>query len=397
MARDALDDLVDRIGPERPDLLAPRLIAFLQDEERGPVPRGKAARLLGELTDEAAIPHLVDALEDLDWFVREGAIAGLVAQNAVDHVHAIVKAAPDDASSRFPALVSQLGAAVVGPLVEALGDHDRNVAAAETLGTIGEAALPALIEVLRDGTVIQRSFATDALAKIGGPAAIRALHVALGDEDDDVRGGAIYALGKIGGPDVVGPLIEALEDDYWRMNRWVEDSIKFESNRREAAQALAALGDKRAIEPLKAKLTDWYSNQAIAKALSQLGWAPTNERESVQLWIAQRDWHRHLRDTWPKHRNVLLDDLTSRDPDATELWQSRTIENALFTFIAIGDAESLPLLTNVLEAKGDRLLAESYLNSGNSVLAEAATRWAAAHGYTIEKGDGVHPVSWGRF
>ena len=107
--------------------------------------------------------------------------------------------------------------AAVPALIEALKDEDSNVrgSAADALGKIGPAAVPALIEALRDDDSDVR-YTAAALARIGpaAEAAVPALIEALKHDDSIVRFNAAYALGKIGpaAEAAVPTLLEALKD-----------------------------------------------------------------------------------------------------------------------------------------------------------------------------------------
>jgi len=69
--------------------------------------------------------------------------------------------------------------------------------AIKTLSEIGEPAIPALITALKDKSWLVRSFAVEALGKIGGSKAVPALIDALNDEDEDVRNMAAWELCSI--------------------------------------------------------------------------------------------------------------------------------------------------------------------------------------------------------
>jgi HEAT repeat protein len=88
----------------------------------------------------------------------------------------------------------------VSQWVEALKDKRLRFGAANALVRIGPAAVPALIEALKDKDRNVRRAAALALGKIG-PAtkdAVPALIEALKDKESYVRSAAAWALGKIG-------------------------------------------------------------------------------------------------------------------------------------------------------------------------------------------------------
>jgi len=69
----------------------------------------------------------------------------------------------------------------------------------------------------------------------------------------------------------------------------------------------------------------------------------------------------------------------------------------LFVAVKLGIAGSEEKLVEVLEAFGDKSMAEDYLNSGSSKLYEGGRAWAQRRGYRVDTGIGSHRVSWGRF
>jgi NADH dehydrogenase len=117
--------------------------------------------------------------------------------------------------------LNRLGQAAVPELIQALNDDDWQVRhqAALVLGAIGpeaKAAVPALIAALDDDDKYFRSHAATALGKIGpeARAAVPALIEALKDRDEDVRRAAAAALGEIGpeARQAVAALVELLRD-----------------------------------------------------------------------------------------------------------------------------------------------------------------------------------------
>lgn len=69
----------------------------------------------------------------------------------------------------------------------------------------------------------------------------------------------------------------------------------------------------------------------------------------------------------------------------------------LFLTVKLGIEGSEESLANALEDKGDKQMAEDYLNSGSEKLASAARSWAEKRGYSVEKGKGSQRVRWGGF
>ena len=70
---------------------------------------------------------------------------------------------------------------------------------------------------------------------------------------------------------------------------------------------------------------------------------------------------------------------------------------SLFLAVKLGIPGTEELLVSVLMSVGDEGMAEDYLNSGSSALADGAKRWAAQNGYSIKTGLGSHRAAWGEF
>jgi len=92
---------------------------------------------------------------------------------------------------------------------------DLRETAMDSLGRIGQAAVPELVQSLQHPDPVQRQRAAEILARIGPEAsgAVPALINSLSDAQDDVRRAAARALGQIG-PDAeaaVKPLMRAIE------------------------------------------------------------------------------------------------------------------------------------------------------------------------------------------
>ncbi|MBE0415655.1 MAG: HEAT repeat domain-containing protein [Dehalococcoidia bacterium] len=119
--------------------------------------------------------------------------------------------------------------------IKALESGNPNVrsAAADALGMIGdEAAVPALIDALKDEFSVVRTDAAFALGRLGA-AAVPALIEALKEEEERMRAEAAFALGEIGrdAKSAVLALIEALNDekeDVRREAAWALEKIEWE-------------------------------------------------------------------------------------------------------------------------------------------------------------------------
>ena len=157
------------------------------------------------------------------------------------------------------ALVYMDDRSVVEWLIRRLNSEDPRwrELAARALGLRGEprAAEP-LAELLDDDTFSVRYAAVRALGQIGGSKAAALLAGAL--VDSDLRIPIAYALAALGDRRAVEPLIALLRDEH-------------KDVRRSAADALGALGDLQAVKPLIALLRDEDVREAAAEAIIALG------------------------------------------------------------------------------------------------------------------------------
>lgn len=178
--------------------------------------RVDAAFMLAKQTshkEPAAVPGLLDALDDEDIRVR------IAACKALGDI-----AAP----TAVPALLHILNK-----------DHDNDLrwAATSALGKMGVAAVPGLIQALQDDDWKVRRSAADALWGLREPSAVPGLVEALFDKNDVVRqaaNGAIEAMGEI----AVTGLAEAIK---------VGNSVV----RQKAAEILREIGTPQAMQALQ--------------------------------------------------------------------------------------------------------------------------------------------------
>ncbi|HTX67505.1 MAG TPA: HEAT repeat domain-containing protein [Opitutaceae bacterium] len=329
----------------------------------------------------------------------------------------------------------KLGAPAVAPLIAALksDDNETQSGAAEALGKLGDRrAVDPLVVLLQNGAQEVTAKAAAALGFLGDPAAVEPLmKTAETAPADDTRAAAAEALGRLGDaratPTLVGLLKVSNADlrqagaqalgklDYApkapadqaaylvALQSW-DDAVKLgppafdalaavlgDPNtdvRRGVIGALGKLGDARAVAPLNAALPDWEFNADLVASLEQLGWKPSNENEEVYAWISKKDAD-SLKGKWDQTRKVLLADVESSD--------RRKIENAVYSFVAIGEPKILDDLVKVLDDQGNTEIAETYLNSGNDQLDKAARAWAERNGYNVIPGSGAHHANWGSF
>lgn len=181
--------LVGRLGAERDfavrerltwatvqliETALPDVLALLADEN--PYARRQAAHVLSKVGDPSFAPHLVDVIAD-------------------EH--------PDVAIKAYRAAANTGNAEVVAPLVARLADGDQLQRDALTvaLATLGELAVPALVDALADPDAEVRAHAADTLGHLGSPEAdpaADALARLASDADAQVALAAVSALGQLG-------------------------------------------------------------------------------------------------------------------------------------------------------------------------------------------------------
>jgi len=226
---------------------------------------------------QMAAPALIDALDNENETIRleiavtladygPGATSRLL--RALLRSEALVRAGAAEALGRIePRCV-----AAVPALIDLLKDpaHDARAAAAFALGSIGRSAdksVPALLALLQDEEIGVRLAVVQSLGNLGPTeeAAVRGLIRALKDEEILVRRTAVSYLGQVGpkAKSAVPALIEALQD---RQGVNAEGTV---------AQALGQIGPAAheavpaLIDALKRK--DYREQITITKALGDIG------------------------------------------------------------------------------------------------------------------------------
>lgn len=197
-----------RLGRSRAASAARDLAGLLAADPSTAV-RAAAARSLGRIGSRAALPALFDALGDPSEAVRFEAARGLTALGLtaadVPPLQAAL-ASEDDFVCAFAAWnLGNLGEPArpaVPDLARALQRDRLDVVLTAALARIGpaaEAAVPALVTLVRHGDPGQRWRAARSLGRIGRPAvaAVPALVDALGDQESMVRAHAARALGRV--------------------------------------------------------------------------------------------------------------------------------------------------------------------------------------------------------
>lgn len=180
----------------------PHLIEAMQDKDN--YVRRDVAKILGQIGDTSAIPCLVEALQDESGEVRRAVAEALGHCRSSEAVPALSEALQDEQEVVRRAVAESLGhignASAVPGLIQALKDENEGVrvVAAWSLGQIRDSAVvPALIEALREKNQLVRQAVADVLKEIGDPSVEPALNEALRDKDVELRRTAARILGHI--------------------------------------------------------------------------------------------------------------------------------------------------------------------------------------------------------
>jgi HEAT repeat protein len=295
-----------------------------------------------------------------------------------------------------------IGAPAVGPLAAALKHEDWLVRyyATNALGRIKDVrAVEPLIAALSDARWEVRQNISEALGEFKDARAVEPLAVALKDREWEVRQNAAKALGQIKDARAVEPLIAALQDESWNVRDHAARALGQIKDARaveplgaalndlglSAVTALGAIKDVRAVEPLVGALTDWDLAPPVARVLESLGWEPATSEDRVHYLAARRD-KTGLLSQWERSRDVLRADILSDD-------QSR-FNNAILAFIWLGRDETVSDLIAALDSRGNREIAEAYVNCGQKELQEAAQHWARHNGFVIAASGGQARIEW---
>ncbi len=187
----------------------------LQLKSPDPALRRRALDLLAERGGPGSVAAMINLLDDGDPEVEEAAARQLVTRRGREVV------------ARLVPLLS----------VEKIGLRNR---ARELLLRLGQDAPDLILPLLRDPDPDLRIFAAEILKGIKSPRTAKALNQALSDPDPNVRAAAALSLGARREALAVRELIGHLSDEGW---------VAFA-----AVEALAAIGDPLALEPLLAVL-----------------------------------------------------------------------------------------------------------------------------------------------
>ncbi|MBI1976160.1 MAG: HEAT repeat domain-containing protein [Candidatus Omnitrophica bacterium] len=179
---------------------------------------------------EAAIPELINGLKSSNVQVRLASISLLTDLKAAAAVESLAQLVQQDKEvSVRRAVVSALaaigGVEVLPALVNALGDTDFSVRndARSAVKDFKEAAIPALINGLKNDNVQVRLASISLLTELKTPAAVEPLmQLVQQDKEISVRRAVVTALGAIGDARAISALVIVLGDEEYfvRSDAW---------------------------------------------------------------------------------------------------------------------------------------------------------------------------------
>jgi len=228
------------------------LLQYLDFTDQTHPPWDKLIRRLFEIQGEHQ-PHTVPVSRDAPPAVKS-AVAALDSPLAEERRSALKSLAQMNHPAAY--------AALVGAVQHTLRDVrvDAAFMLAKQTGHKEPAAVPGLLDALRDDDIRIRIAACNALGEIGAPNAVpELLYILNKDSDNDLRWAATGALGKMGTAAVPG-LIQALQDEDWKV-------------RRSAADALWGLREPSAVSALVEAMFDRNDvvRQAASVAMEAMG------------------------------------------------------------------------------------------------------------------------------
>ena len=233
---------------------------------RAPWRRALAARTLGQVGADEAVPELVERLSDRSRYVREAA------------VRALGRIGDERALRPLTELFERPGRAGAGIVYEALL-------------ALGESSATVFREGLSSGEESVRVTSCFGVAAVLDPALARAdLEPMLADPEGGVRAAACETLGRIPGETVPAPLAQATHDPV-------------PSVRRAAVSALGAYDDPDSLPFLLAALDDPERDVALraGEALVRLGRLPAAGGRARAAMDET--------DAWPLETALVLDSL----------------------------------------------------------------------------------------
>jgi HEAT repeat protein len=224
-----------------------------------------------------ALPALLVAVQDVsNQRFQHRAAEAIGKIGAAEAVPTLQKVLKTDDSSASAAAARALGEikhqSAAAALIDGLAFDDIQETVTTALESMGEIAVPALIEAAKDEgrNPRTRALAIRVLGSIPSRVGNQDIINALDSTNSEIRGEAFRAIGRRKAPEALPALIKALEHDTDKIVRYL------------AATALGTIGDPRAIPALENRLggrlsfivsgpeTDQDVRRAIGAALEKL-------------------------------------------------------------------------------------------------------------------------------
>jgi HEAT repeat protein len=213
--------------------------------------RAAAARLFPDRRNPRIMPGLIDdySIDLAAWFAK-----GM--PSFEPDARLLYEGAAGIGEAAVPALIDALKQFAIEPRHY----HLRRVAARALGKTKSAAAVPPLAQALESNEEGVRCAAAEALGELEQPSGAVPLRIALTDADEAVRRQAAEGLGRLRDASAVSSLIDCLAND--------SDGV-----RSSAARALGRIGDRAAVPTLVAALQDedYSVRKAASEALGLLG------------------------------------------------------------------------------------------------------------------------------
>jgi len=272
-----------------------------------------AAEALGKIGDSHAVYRLALAPRSIRMTALQ-ALASMARRGNPAAVDVLVRelAHPDPAVVGFASgALGEIGERAAGPVVAAVAEGNPKIdatVAAALLAKFGGSGVQALVDALRDDRHWARVRVVETLREIGSPA-VQPLIAALEDKTSEVQESAAEALGALADPRAVEPLVAALAHAGIRSAalgalgdigdpRAVDAVVNALTDEKGwvrvvAAEALGKIGDPRAVDPLVHTMTDageGVPRAAAADALEHLGWTPQDDLQRGWWLVSRGEW-----------------------------------------------------------------------------------------------------------
>lgn len=337
----------------------PGLVAILQGDDL--TRAGDAATSLRELADPASVEPLTEIIEADPFSPAAGhAVEVLTAigdKRAVPAIISILETAPS-ASERSRVERYEQPAAI-----EALGKFADPRAAESIVNWVKENEPP--LYVSGD----EKAVVDEALLAIGAGSVEPLIALAADDKaSGSTRKWAVGLLGDVGDPAAASALVELLAGA-----EVVRDAVLV---------SLAKLGSG-AMDALLAglKSADWVVVSYSAKALGQIG---DRGAEAGLLALMTTD----VEATGAPNARLSASDalalINKDDPAKLVEWLgAEETVSIYYGLIHLGIPETETSLLEAFDRHANKVMAEHFLNSGNTALSGAAKKWAEANGFDV--------------